>query len=136
MDLAEFAGVTRHAVLRTEQGVYSLPPPAILSVFSQRLPGTSIPYLEEEYRRWQSIARRRAGIQYPDVPLVFRDSTGQQFLNWRLFSLGMTSRMEFCRVFCVHPAVVEKYEKGQQHQMPDQLEQALREAGLLYDPNS
>lgn len=130
-ELAEFAGITRHAVLRTEQGVYSLPPPAILSVFSQRIPGSSIPYLEKAYTEWQTKKRRCAGILFPDAPLVALSATSSEFLNWRTFSLGMTSRMEFCRVFCVHPAVVEKYEKRKQFHMPDQLATALKEAGLL-----
>lgn len=131
IDLADMAGITRHAVLRTEQGVYALPPPSILSVFTSRLPHLNTLALEESYRIWQTKARRRAGLLFPDAPLVSPDATGRQFLNWRTFSLGITSRMELCRLLCVHPAVVEKYEKGQQHSMPDQLFQALRESGLL-----
>lgn len=131
-ELAEFSGVTRHAVLRTEQGVYALPPPAILSAISQRLPDSSVPYLEEAYRRWQTQQRIlvRAHL-FSDAPGIPREATSSEFLNYRIFTLGLTSRMEFCRLFCVHPAVVEKYEKRQQLSMPDQLQQALSEAGLL-----
>lgn len=135
-ELADFGGITRHAVLRTEQGVYALPPPAILSVFSQRLPGSSIPYLETEYKAWQRRMRQATSRLMPDAPGISGAATSSQFRDWRIFTLGISSRMEFCRLFCVHPAVVEKYEKGQQARMPDQLQEALTDAGLLLEGQS
>lgn len=134
-ELGEIAGVTRHAVIRTEQGVYALPPPAILSVFLRRFPGESILTLETVYVAWVEETRRHNASKYlnrePPVTLVSGDMAGVDFLLWRLNTMRITSRMEFCRLFCVHPAVVEKYEKGQQKHMPDQLQHALYDVGLL-----
>jgi DNA-binding transcriptional regulator YiaG len=130
-DLAGFAGVTRHAVLRTEQGVYALPPPAILSVFQQRTE-LSMLTMERQYVDWVKWTRRHTGLKLSSKASKQAVSvmSGPEFLTWR-YGLGITRRMEFCRLFCVHPAVVEKYEKGQQHKMPDQLREALFDAGML-----
>jgi DNA-binding XRE family transcriptional regulator len=149
-ELANLAHVTRHAVLRTEQGVYALPSLTIMSSLlttAQRLGHFPLQYshtgtavgdsrtMEAVYTTWVTAKRRRAGLAIsgmePPVPLVSPAISADGFLSWRVNHLRIASRMEFCRLLCVHPAVVEKFEKRRQPHLPEQLHTALQEAGLL-----
>lgn len=140
----EANGIARLTVLRAEQGVYQLPPPAILNALQRR--GLNPEKLEREYLLWQTRERQlhRHALSLPlptpaDFAAVadFSDAEfsayaqSQPLVQWRIIS-GIESQIEFCKMFCVHPAVISNFEAGRQRKIPTQLVDALTDAGIDY----
>jgi transcriptional regulator with XRE-family HTH domain len=130
--LAERAGVTHDNIVRNEQGLYSSPSPKVMAAIVE-LSGDDPVTVLLEYRNWVAWKRR----QEPIRGLVRRiitfppgdKLTSHPFLLWRN-ALGIKSRIDFCKMLCVHPATVLKYESNLQKNMPVQIYDALVETGM------
>lgn len=138
--LAEQAGVTRQFVIRAEQAVYSTVPVGLVETMlydlhendatEAELYGADTADIGALYLRYQRAVRKQQyGALNPFYPF---DLPGHvhPFVEWRKYS-GIDSRIGVSKRFCVHPAVIFKFEK-QPHLMqhvPEDLLTALRDSG-------
>lgn len=131
--LANEAGVTHDNVVRNEQGLFTNPSPAILSVITE-LSGDTTEQILKEYHAWVAHKRRsepirslvKRQISFPNASTLNQ----HPFLLWRTAIAPGISRIAFCQMLCVHPATLLKYEKGDQRTMPSQIFEALSETGM------
>lgn len=124
LELADACGVSRQTVLRTEQGVYTSLPPSLGEWLVKDVPG-----IYSAYHAWQR-AKRKASYGRLIEPYSF-SSFDNPFHRWRMDS-GQSSRMGVCKDFCLHPAVVTKFENTLEHgRVPDIILDALRDAGYM-----
>ena len=136
--LARMAGITRLAVMRTEQGIFSRIPPALISALLSKVmvtqEGDALTSDEEinlAYHKFQREVRRaNYGALTETLPEEIRGVS--PLIHWRLKS-GLASQMGLCRKFCIHPASVAQFESGLQKKLPDQVLEALLEAGYDED---
>jgi len=126
--LAKKCRVTRLAIIRNEQGLFTSPLPAVAHFFNG---GRQV---EEAYRHYQFSKRREADVTNAVKRAVTLDRISklpaQPFLLWRNEILGPISQMKFCQMLCLHPATVANYERNNQRFMPMQIKLALLDAGL------
>lgn len=123
VELANECGVSRQTVLRTEQGVYTSLPPSLGTRLVKDVPG-----IYNAYHSWQT-SKRKSSYGKLIEPYLFDSLGDHPFHKWRIDS-GLTSRMGVCKDFCLHPAVVTKFENTLEHSLvPDIILDALRDAG-------
>lgn len=123
LELANECGVSRQTVLRTEQGVYTSLPPSLGDWLTRDVPG-----IYSAYTSWQTAKRKHSYGRLIE-PYSFDTANDNPFHRWRLDS-GLTSRMGVCKDFCLHPAVVTKFENTLEHiSVPDIILDALRDSG-------
>lgn len=140
VDLAMEAGVSRHSILRMEQLCYPTPLPNVIQALSD-ITGVSETELVKRYQENVHSNRELAKVTYfYDVHVLWKalnfakSSTSKHpFMVWRetvMASIGeATSRIHFCSVVTVHPAILDKYESFKTG-FPEQLEIALKESGI------
>jgi len=129
--VAARAEVSRQFVIRSEQGVYSEPPASLLGFYSSIL-DVSVAQVTNDYFNFQR-ATRQANYGRLIEPWAFTavGAVGEHpFTRWRLMS-GISSAAGVCKLFCVHPASLNKFEKHPEQcaVVPDQLAKALLESG-------
>jgi transcriptional regulator with XRE-family HTH domain len=126
-------GVSRQFIIRAEQGVYSAVPDSLLDFYGGRLEVDALA-VGAEYYQFQLLTRK-ANYGRLIEPWTFPDVLQHPFIHWRLMS-GVTSSAGICKLFCVHPATINKFEKRSflMNAIPDQLVGALLESG--YHPET
>lgn len=143
--LAYLLGTTRQFIIRAEQAVYADPPPRLLRLLidytdTQSLTGANlipapVGTLTDEqvvyhlYHKYQSFVRtRNYGALLTEWGFWIGDK--HPFVQWRKWS-GIQSRIGVSKLFCVHPALISKFE-NQPHLVqtpPGELMAALEESG-------
>lgn len=122
LELADACGVSRQTILRTEQGVYTSLPPSVGEWLVSEVPG-----IYGAYHAWQRAKRKNSYGRLVE-PYIYRNSDNP-FRRWRIDS-GILSRMGVCKEFCLHPAVVTKFENTLDHSsVPDIILDSLRDSG-------
>lgn len=140
-ELAKLAGVTRIAVLRYEQGIYSQLSDKLAKTLSDYHPDRPHPrtihslYAADRKARRQ-VARNLLGV----LPIlrVSSDPCRSPFYNFRIDVMAGSSyegdsnesRMSFCNLLGLHPATVVDYERGLTRTMPAGIREALIEVGF------
>jgi transcriptional regulator with XRE-family HTH domain len=131
--LASLAGVTHDNIIRNEQGLFNKPSPRVLTAITRIDPSnTDRVRILKEYTNWIAWRRRqepvrsfvRRQISFPQAEKL----NNHPFLLWRM-AVYPSSRIEFCKILCLHPATLLKYETVKQRPMPSQIYNALIEAG-------
>lgn len=108
--LAYRAEVSRLLIIRNEQAVYADPSPRLLDALME----FEIEDLDDEqvvrslYHSFQ-IETRRANFGKLRVVQSFQTIQGHPFVSWRLAS-GVRARIAVSKFFCVHPALIHKFE--------------------------
>lgn len=121
------AGVHLQAFFLLEQGVYpDLLPAVELWLMRREL---DLDRIRSEYHNYQTLKRVQSGEMYA-FPYIttWPPSDENPFVEFRQ-QLPL-SRMGFAKGFCVHPGSLYRVELGIAKTLPDQLVQALLEAGL------
>lgn len=127
-ETAALAEVSKHFVIRSEQGVYTEPPETLVDFYKEYFDFDDIKADYYRYQRNTRIANYGKLLE----PWNFNAPVGKHpFIHWRQLS-GMHSQAGVCKYFCVHPAVVSKFEKGLGN-IPEQLLAALLESGYSVD---
>lgn len=142
-NFASATGVSRMFIVRAEQGVYSEPPFVLAEYLLRAAPVGSLDLPTHDYIAfchiyfaWQK-AQRLSNYGRLLEPYDFPDPTNYEppfglaphpFIIWREDS-GMDSQISVAKFFCVHPAVVSKFEKANILAVPHDLRAALLEAG-------
>lgn len=137
--LAERAGCSRSFIVRAEQGCYTEPPVVLVDELLALTPvGFEGPngeplgdylYIFRAYTKWQT---ERRSISYGRLLTSFDfeslSTLTHPFVGWRLES-GIEARIEVSKLYCVHPAIIFKYEAGNILATPGDLRAALLESG-------
>jgi transcriptional regulator with XRE-family HTH domain len=119
--VAAQTGLSKQFIINSEQAVYVDPPEQLLRFYETDT--------LDEYYEYQREIRKHNYFKLIE-PWVFFEAEGliHPFINWRECS-GITSARLISKLFCVHPAVMHKFEHGQMESVPDQLTAALLESG-------
>lgn len=123
---ADEAGIHWQAWYMTECGCYNDVPPKI-SIY---LKGKGYGFSDEDYQNFRLVQQRIFGEEYlkrkglPAPTLAVPPIT--EFRKYH----GIRSRTSFAKGLCVQPALLYKLEHGMVKYLPDQLYQALLQAGL------
>jgi len=145
-DLAKLAGITRIAVLRYEQGIYSQLSDKLADTLSEVHPDNPSPKTIHSLYAADRKAQRQVARNILGVLPVLRVSTDpcrSPFYNFRVdVMVGSSyegdlsgspisdSRMAFCNLLGLHPATVVDYERGVTKTMPVGIKEALIEVGF------
>jgi hypothetical protein len=139
--MADRAGVTSQALMRAEQGVYSSPSPSILDALwgeaDANDPAVSDLYdygvLLADYHNFQKLTRQD-NYGSLEEPFTFLNTGEHPFVDWRLRS-GITARIQISKRFCVHPALIFKFEMQPYlcTTIPKELVRALLGSGYTED---
>ncbi len=92
------------------------------------LHGHSLPEAVAEYHQYQRDKRHDSGEEYGFAVYELGPPTATPFASFRE-AIGL-SRMGFAKHFCVHPGLLYRVEQGISKTLPEQLADALKEAGL------
>lgn len=131
-ELARRVGISKHAILRLEQGMYAQPLPAVVNYFLGYFPKlySSPSRLIQEYENFQIETRqynsRLIGDIHTDLTSL---PVGTHPLTYLRENYGL-NLTEFAKKLCIAQNVVFYFEKRSihQHTVPDQLVHALWDA--------
>jgi transcriptional regulator with XRE-family HTH domain len=137
--VAKELGVSRPFIIRSEQGCYNEPSKSIAD-YAARVLNTSRKDIKERYEAYQLYHRQETVDLKPDITALKPDSSHaliekhviwnhEVFKTWR--EAHWNSVTSFCIDLCIHPYSVAAYEDGKMYSMPDQVELALRQTGLI-----
>lgn len=132
-EVALATGMTTHAVLRYEQGLYEHLSPSLITYYAelaQDYPeNIQIGYLNDRH-----LIQRNAAEYFTSLPPLTLRGTEHPFLSFRKHvtqrAVGKESRMSFCILLALNPAVVYTYDMGKQPTMPALIHQGLLYAGI------
>lgn len=136
--LADRAGITRLAVIRAEQGVFTRLPQSIIHILADFDNEISINYREFQ-RQHREFSYGRLSPTFDFQTLDYSSSqvelspVGNPLAKWAETS-NFSSRMSLCIAFCLHPAVVTKFENTIDYQnIPELITDAFLESGYSID---
>lgn len=127
--LADRAGVSKHAVLRLEQGMYDKPLPSLIDYF---LDTDTLPYqtLIQEYSDFQIATREANPRLLGDIAfLLTQCPVGTHPLTY-LRLRNKLNPTELAKRLCISQTIIVHFEKRSihQHTVPQQLLEALQDA--------
>lgn len=120
-------GFSKQFIIKQEQGVYHEPSKTIVDFYDAD-------YKEvcKDYREFQR-ACRKANYGRLIEPWHFNVNEGKNpWITWRELS-GVGSEAAICKFFCLHPAIMFKFERGDMTTVPDLLIEALLESGYSHE---
>lgn len=104
---AAVAGVSRVAVMHTEQGLIKKVPDRIYKALDNP------PGLDDHYRFWIRDTRLK---NYPYLEKYipgFLENSCDTYGNWDWFRKSISrSKAGFCKLYCIHPQVLANFEKS------------------------
>lgn len=142
VEICNRAGISKQALIRTEQGTYEYPPERLLDFWSNE--GTSYTELTTRYEQFQLDTRRRHSYlfgrssywaftlsEHPFVTLLtshWCDALDREYL-------GVMNATECAKLLCVNQSVVDHFVQKPQRQksVPAPLLRALRQNGYTLD---
>lgn len=126
------ASVSKQFIIKAEQAVYTDPSETLISYYSALI-DLDVVEINSRYYTFQRETRK-ANYGRLIEPWKFLSAT-HPFISWRELS-GVGSAAGICKLFCVHPAVLNKFEKRSflLSGVPEQLTVALLESG--YKPET
>ena len=133
-ELAKRAGLSKHAVLRSEQGMYDKPLPNLVAYFTENF-NVSAHQITTEYSEFQIATREKNTRLLGDISdLLDSKPTHSHPLTYlrRIQGLNLT---ELAKQLCISQSVVDTFEKKpvNQHTVPTQLVVALQDADYTED---
>ena len=141
--IASATDMSPHAILRYEQGLYDQLSPKLSLFCSQHL--DILPSeVELRYANFQLEKRRQAAQYFMPPPQLVMSHLEHPFVFFRNVittrAVGKKTRIGFCVLLAMNPAVVLQYEKGQSPKMPHLIVGCLNDAlvpgGLINDLSS
>jgi DNA-binding XRE family transcriptional regulator len=131
--IAAATDMTPHAILRYEQGLYDQLSPKLSLFCSQHL--DILPSeVENQYHDFQITKRHNAAQFFMPPPQLVMNAHEHPFVFYRnvitLRAVGKKTRIGFCVLLAMNPAVVLQYEKGLAPKMPHLIVGCLNDAGV------
>lgn len=124
--LAARVEVSKQFIIRAEQGCYTTAPEPLVEFWCER-EDVLASDIEREYFNFQHWKRKQSFGKLIE-PWSFPEIGRHPFILWREYS-GIKSEAAVCVLFCLHPAVMYKFEKGKMTDVPEMLTAALLESG-------
>lgn len=130
-DLACRVKISKHAILRLEQGAYQNPLPSVMEYFTSQFPNLTINGLATQYEEFQ-IAQRQsnAGLFGPDLIISLSSCpVGKHPLTYLITSFGLNTTST-AKALAIAQNVIYYFEHRpvSQHTVPQQLIEALWDA--------
>ena len=130
-NLATNLGMTPHAILRYEQGLYEDLSPTLADYTAQVLELTP-EATAQAYHDFQ-MARRQESAQYFEPwPRLVMDPRVHPFVLFRnditMRAVGKKTRVGFCILLAMNPAVLIQYENGVKRNLTPVMGRALKQA--------
>lgn len=129
--LAQQTGMSAHAILRYEQGLYDKLSPKLSLYISNHLdrPPSKV---EAQYYEAQLERRLQSAQFFDPFPHLVLTPVEHPFVHFRDVitdrAVGRRSRVGFCILLAMNPAVVLQYERGLSRHLPLLMSSALRDA--------
>lgn len=126
------SGVHRQVIIRAEQGCFNVIPPRLYT-FLVGILGEGQPSLADNYKHWIHQKRISSYGTLPNALPPF-NPTKHPFVLWRESGRNEfgrpLNRTEICKLFCVHPSTLTRFETNLMMQtIPEQLREALLQSG-------
>lgn len=132
-ELAVFAGMTPHALLRYEQGLYEQISPNLLSCLEWEF-NIKPEDLKADYAKFRHDQQIACAEHMQHPPRIQITAEKHPFTLFRegitRRAVGKDTRIGFCILLAINPAVVLNYDSGKQATMPHLIKDALLNAGL------
>lgn len=124
------AGVSKHAILRLEQGMYDKPLPSVVEFVVSNSDLTHY-QISEAYTSFQRAVREEDHLIFGAMALRLQSCPRGQHPLTYLRNLQGLNQTELCKRLCISQTVINNFElKWQtQHTVPKQLLDALRDNG-------
>lgn len=119
--VSRLTGLSKQFIINSEQAVYVDPPEQLLRFFEEDS-------LDDYYDYQREVRLQNYGKLIEPWAFFVGSSKIHPFINWRECS-GINSARSISKLFCVHPAVMHKFEHSLMESVPDQLISALLESG-------
>jgi transcriptional regulator with XRE-family HTH domain len=129
------ASLSKQFIIKAEQGVYSDPSETLMAYYGS-LTDLDVIVIQQQYYAFQRETRKaNYGRLIEPWTFTLTSENDHPFISWRELS-GVGSAAGICKLFCVHPAVLNKFEKRSYllAGCPEQLTAALLESG--YKPET
>jgi DNA-binding XRE family transcriptional regulator len=126
------ASISKQFIIKAEQAVYTDPSETLLAFYSALIDLDAVEVTQQYYRFQRET--RKANYGRLIEPWTFKVEN-HPFISWRQLS-GVSSAAGICKLYCVHPAVLNKFENRSYllAGTPEQLVVALMESG--YSPET
>jgi DNA-binding XRE family transcriptional regulator len=129
--IAQATDMTPHAILRYEQGLYDNLSPKLSLYCSHHL--DILPSeVELRYRNFQLNRRKESAQYFQPPPQLVMNAYEHPFVFYRNVittrAVGKKTRIGFCVLLAMNPAVVLQYERGLQPGMPHLIAACLSDA--------
>lgn len=133
-EVANETNMTTHAVLRYEQHLYEHLSPNLAKYYASLVPGLNAQRVQEQYTAARLQIQFNAAEHFNSLPPLTIRAGEHPFLTFRKYittrAVGKDSRMAFCILLALNPAVVYTYDMGKQPTMPSLIREGLLNAGV------
>ena len=135
-EVASETNMTTHAVLRYEQHLYEHLSPNLAKYYASLSPDprTNAQRIQEQYTAARLQIQFNAAEYFQSLPPLSIRAGEHPFLTFRKYittrAVGKDSRMAFCILLALNPAVVYTYDMGKQPTMPSLIREGLLNAGV------
>lgn len=123
---ASLAGVTEQIVIRAEGGMFGTLPPSMINAIKV-FTGESSLVIVDKYEDW--VERELKEVKLPDASSDHMILDRITFLDWKSTVCALNNvpntGVGFCKLFKMHPHVIDKWESGKLKSAPLQLVQRL-----------
>jgi len=119
--------LSKQYIIKAEQCVYTEPSQVLLDFYEVGVGEVEAAYYA--YQRSTRIANYGRLIE----PWAFNSGRQHPFTQWRMLS-GQISASGICKYYCIHPAILHKFEKEIMSEVPEVILKALLESG--YKPET
>lgn len=122
--VAHRTGLSKQYIIKAEQACYAEPSDALLRFYE-----TNFKDVAKEYYTFQrEVRKQNFGKLIEPWHFHLGELEDHPFINWRVCS-GVGSRDAISRFYCVHPAIMYKFEMCKITTVPEHLVTALLESG-------
>lgn len=123
---ASLAGVTEQNVVRAEGGMFGSLPPSIIEAI-KALTGLAYEDIVAAYEEWVEAELKEVKLPHPSSDKMILDRA--TFVDWKYTVCALNdtpnTTVGFCKLFKMHPYVIDKWESGKLKSAPLQLVQRL-----------
>ncbi len=133
IELASLADMSAQAVMRYEQSVYDKISLKLAQALAD-LEQCPVGEIEVRYDLHRHEVQVYANLTItPPLRIALGEHPFETFRKDVMRAKGLKeSRMAFCILLAIHPAVVSEYDSGRTRQMPALIDRALNNAGMPY----
>jgi transcriptional regulator with XRE-family HTH domain len=123
---ASLAGVTEQIVIRAESGMFGTLPPSIVNAV-RVFTGQPSMVIIDNYEAW--VEKELKEVKLPAASSDHMILDRIQFVEWKVVTCSLNdvpaTTVGFCKLFKMHPHVIDKWESGKLKSAPLQLVQRL-----------